>query len=214
MTQDPHGQTRLGRQIVSDSFATIDREAGPHGFDDRSWAIVRRMIHTTADFDFKDITVFHPAAVNTGIDALRSGCPIVVDVEMIRAGLSQDRLAACGCQVHCFIAEPAVKAEAERDDTTRAVGAMRHAHRLGLLDGAVVAVGNAPTALYEVLRLASARGARPALVVGVPVGFISAAESKEALCAGPLAFIATRGRKGGSTVAVAILHSLLALAAD
>lgn len=210
---DPHTQTPLGRRIVSDSFATIDREVGEHGFPPDAWAIVRRVIHTTADFDFKSLTVFHPEAIARGIAAAHAACPIVVDVQMIRAGLSPERLAAFGCQAHCFISDSDVLAEAQRQDSTRAVTAMQKAHRLGVLEGAIVAIGNAPTALLEVLRLVEDQGAQPALVLGVPVGFISAAESKEALMAGSVPYIATRGRKGGSPVAVAIMHSLLALAA-
>src|SRR5262249_34853717 len=106
-----------------------------------------------------------------------------------------------------------VIAEAARKNSTRAIESMRKAHRAGLLDGAILAIGNAPTALLEVLRLAREEGAKPALVVGVPVGFVSAAESQEALLAAAVPFIAARGRKGGSPIAVAILHALLLLSA-
>jgi precorrin-8X/cobalt-precorrin-8 methylmutase len=103
---------------------------------------------------------------------------------------------------------------ATQSNSTRAIEAMRKAHRLGLIDGSVIAIGNAPTALLEILRLVRDQGARPALVVGVPVGFVSAAESKEALSTSTIPFIAARGRKGGSTIAVAILHALLYLSVD
>ena len=207
-------QTPEGRRIVDESFATIDREAGEHGFASDAWTVVRRMIHTTADFEFKDLTMFHSGALTAGVAALRRSCPIVVDVQMIRAGLSLERLQAFGNQVSCFVSDEDVLVEALCQHTTKAAIAMRKAHRLGLMDGGVIAVGNAPTALFEVLRLVQEDGARPALIVGVPVGFIAASESKEALVAQVATpFITTRGRKGGSPVAVAIVHSLLALAA-
>jgi len=138
---------------------------------------------------------------------------VVADVEMICVGLSRPRLAHFGIVAHQFIADADVIETARGEGTTRAVQAMRKAHRLGLLDGGIVAVGNAPTALLEVVRLVREEGARPALVVGMPVGFVSAAESKEALAElDQVPWIVTRGRKGGSTLVVAALHALLALA--
>jgi precorrin-8X/cobalt-precorrin-8 methylmutase len=133
---------------------------------------------------------------------------------MIAAGLNETRLAAYGCAVHSFISDEDVIAAARAAGSTRAIEAMRKAHRLGLVDGAIVAIGNAPTALLEVVRLARDEGARPALVIGVPVGFVSAAESKEAALELATPFIVARGRKGGSPVAVAVLHALLALSAE
>jgi len=133
---------------------------------------------------------------------------------MILAGLNEDRLAAYGCRTHRFISDEDVIAAARAANSTRAIEAMRKAHRLGLLDGAIVAVGNAPTALIECARLVREEGARPALIVGVPVGFVSAAESKEIAASTPAPFIVARGRKGGSTIAVAILHALLLLSTE
>jgi precorrin-8X/cobalt-precorrin-8 methylmutase len=133
---------------------------------------------------------------------------------MIIAGLNEERLAAYGCKTHCFISDEDVIAQAKAENSTRAIVAMRKAHRLGLIDGAIVAVGNAPTALIELARLCNEEGVRPALVIGVPVGFVSAAESKELVLAAPAPYIVARGRKGGSTIAVAILHALLLLSAQ
>ncbi len=205
--------TALGRSIEDASLATIDGEAGPHGFGRPEWQVVRRVIHATADFEFKELMRFHPDAVRAGMAALRGGAPILVDVQMIAAGLNAERLTAYGCSVRSFISDPDVIADAKAGDSTRAVAAMRKAHRLGLLDGAIVAVGNAPTALLEVVRLVREDGARPALVIGVPVGFVSAAESKDAALALPVPHVVARGRKGGSPVAVAVIHALLLLAA-
>ena len=206
--------TAKGRSIEDGSFAIIDSEAGPHQFRPAEWQVVRRVIHATADFEFKELMRFHPDAVRTGIEALKSGCPIVVDVKMITAGLNEDRLKAYGCSTHCFISDADVIAAAQAANSTRAIEAMRKAHQSGLLDGAIVAVGNAPTALLEAVRLVEEAGARPALVIGVPVGFVSAAESKEAALRLPTPYIVAHGRKGGSAIAVAIIHALLLLSSE
>jgi precorrin-8X/cobalt-precorrin-8 methylmutase len=208
---DMRQMTALGRSIEDGSFAIIDAEAGPHGFVDEQWQVVRRVIHATADFEFKALMRFHPQAVTAGIQALRGGCPVIVDVKMIAAGLNEERLAAYGCSVVSYISDQDVIAAARASNSTRAIEAMRKAHRLGKLDGALVAIGNAPTALLETVRLVAEEGARPALIVGVPVGFVSAAESKEAALACPTPHIVARGRKGGSAIAVAIIHALLLL---
>jgi precorrin-8X/cobalt-precorrin-8 methylmutase len=211
---DMRQMTALGRRIEDDSFAIIDAEAGAHAFAPPEWQVVRRVIHATADFEFKELMRFSQGAVLEGVRALRAGCPIVADVKMILAGLNEDRLAAYGCRTHCFISDADVIAAAKEAGSTRAIEAMRKAQRQGLLDGALVAVGNAPTALLEVARLVREAGARPALVLGVPVGFVSAAESKEALIAADVPSVVARGRKGGSTIAVAIVHALLALSTE
>ncbi|MHB0916840.1 MAG: precorrin-8X methylmutase [Thiobacillus sp.] len=205
--------TRAGQTIEHDSFAIVDREAGAHAYTDAQWQIVRRMIHATADFEFNGLTRFHPQAVQAGLEAIAAGAPIVADVEMIGAGLSRPRLAHFGVQTHQFISDADVIAAAHAENTTRAVQAMRKAQRLGLLQGAIVAVGNAPTALLEVVRLIDDAGLRPALIVGMPVGFVSAAESKEATQRlEDIPWMITAGRKGGSTLVVAAIHALLALA--
>ncbi|MGH8568948.1 MAG: precorrin-8X methylmutase [Gammaproteobacteria bacterium] len=208
---DMRQMTALGRSIEDGSFAVIDREVGPHAFAPAEWQVVRRVIHATADFEFKDLMRFHPEAIAAGIAVLRSGCPILVDVKMIAAGLNEERLASYGCTIRSFISDQDVIATARSANTTRAIEAMRKAMHLGVLDGAIVAIGNAPTALLEVVRLAREEGARPALVIGVPVGFVSAAESKDAALTLPVPYIVALGRKGGSPIAVAILHALLML---
>jgi precorrin-8X/cobalt-precorrin-8 methylmutase len=206
--------TSLGRSIEDSSFAVIDAEAGPHAFEARQWQVVRRVIHATADFEFKTLMRLTDDAIDAGMAALRGGCPVLCDVKMIIAGLNEDRLGAYGCRTHCFISDEDVIAEAKARNSTRAIEAMRKAQRLGLLDGAVIAVGNAPTALIELCRLVKEEGARPALVIGVPVGFVSAAESKEIVLDTPVPSIVARGRKGGSTIAVSIIHALLLLSTE
>ncbi len=206
--------TAAGRAIEHDSFAIIDAEAGPHAYSADQWPVVRRMIHANADFEFNGLTDFHPAAVEAGLAAiLKGGTPIVADVEMICVGLSASRLKHFSVTTHHFISDADVIAQAQAEDTTRAVQAMRKAHRQGLLDGAIVGIGNAPTALIEVVRLIKEEGARPALVIGMPVGFVSAAESKDLMAeVADVPWIVIRGRKGGSTLVVAAIHALLGVA--
>jgi precorrin-8X/cobalt-precorrin-8 methylmutase len=211
---DMRQMTNLGRNIEDNSFAIIDQEAGPHDFRPAEWQVVRRVIHATADFEFKRLMRFHPDAIRAGIAALRGGCPVLVDVRMIAAGLNEDRLKAYGCTVTSYISDDDVIAEAKANNSTRAIESMRKAKRLGKLDGSIVAIGNAPTALLEVVRLVREEGARPALVIGVPVGFVSAAESKVAAAGLSTPFIVAEGRKGGSPIAVAILHALLLLSTE
>ncbi len=211
---DMRQMTTLGRNIENSSFAIIDEEAGPHAFSPSEWQVVRRVIHATADFEFTQLVEFRHDAVEAGICALKAGAPILVDVKMISAGLNEDRLAAYGCKVHSFISDADVIDTAKRDNLARAIESMRKAHRLGLLDGAIVAIGNAPTALLEVVRLVLEEGARPALIVGVPVGFVSAVESKESVETVNTPSIIARGRKGGSAIAVAIIHALLLLSTE
>lgn len=210
---DMRQMTALGRSIEDSSFAIVDAEAGAHDFSADEWQVVRRVIHATADFEFKSLMRLHPQAVAAGIRALRGGCPVLVDVKMIAAGLNEERLTAYGCTVVSYISDADVIATAKAANSTRAIEAMRKAHRLGTLDGAVVAIGNAPTALLELARLVKEEGARPALVIGVPVGFVSAAESKDVAMAMDCPTIVARGRKGGSPVAVAVIHALLLLSA-
>jgi precorrin-8X/cobalt-precorrin-8 methylmutase len=211
---DMRQMTALGRSIEDGSFAIIDREVGAHPFAPDEWQIVRRVIHATADFELAQLMRLHPDAIRSGVAALRAGCPVLVDVKMIAVGLNEERLTARGSVVHSFISDADVIETAKARNSTRAIESMRKAHRSGLLDGAIVAIGTAPTALLEVARLVREEGAKPALIIGVPVGFVSAAESKEVALELPVPFIVARGRKGGSPIAVAIIHALLLLTAE
>ena len=206
--------TAAGQAIEHDSFAIIDAEAGRHAYSAEQWPIVRRMIHANADFEFNGLTAFHPNAMQAGLAAvLKGGTPIVADVEMICVGLSKPRLKHFGMTTHHYISDGDVIEQAKAEETTRAVQAMRKAHRAGKLDGAIVGIGNAPTALIEVIRLIREEGAKPALIVGMPVGFVSAAESKDLLMTvDDIPWVAIKGRKGGSTLVVAAIHALLGLA--
>jgi len=177
--------------------------------------VVKRVVHTTADFDFVENLRFTPGAAGEGVAALKRGVPIVTDTNMARAGVSRPALEKLGGSVRCFMADPAVAEAARREGTTRAAAAMRYAAEQ--FPGAVFAVGNAPTALLELAGRMEA-GLRPALVVAVPVGFVNVVESKErvwAVCERyHIPAIAAMGRKGGSTVAAAVCNALLYIAAD
>ncbi|PVZ72266.1 precorrin-8X methylmutase [Pelagibaculum spongiae] len=205
--------TRDGRKIENNSFAIIDHEIdslhGGHTFDPQQWNVVRRAIHTSGDFEFAKLYQFSENATQAGIGALKNGAPIISDVTMITSGLSQQRLSVYRNRAHCFISDPQVIAKAKQTGETRAIWSMRHARDLGLLDGAIVAIGNAPTALYEILRMAEAGEAKPALVIGIPVGFVKADTAKEALAHSSLEFITSHGRKGGSPLVVSSIHALL-----
>jgi precorrin-8X/cobalt-precorrin-8 methylmutase len=198
-------------QIEARSFAIIDAEVGEHAFDAGQWPLVRRAIHTTADFEFAQILRFSPQAVETGIEALNAGARILCDTNMIRAGVGKARLDACGCELVCHVADADVAEQARAAGMTRSVLAVRKAVASGCR---IFVIGNAPTALFELLHLARHGQVEPALIIGVPVGFVGAAESKEELLASPWPYIACRGRKGGSTVAVALLNALLILARE
>ena len=205
--------TQAGQKIEHDSFAIVDSEVGKHEYTASQWQIVRRMIHATADFEFNGLTRFHNQAVAAGLASIQQGADIVADVEMICVGLSKPRLSYFGVDTHHFISDPDVIDKAKKENSTRAVQAMRKAHQQGLLEGGIVAVGNAPTALLEVIRLIKEENVKPALIVGMPVGFVSAAESKAALeLIETVPWIIAHGRKGGSTLVVAAIHALLALA--
>jgi precorrin-8X/cobalt-precorrin-8 methylmutase len=206
--------TRQGQAIEGGSFAIIDREMaqyhGGHSFDECQWPVVRRAIHTTGDFEFAELFRFSDGAVEAGIAALKNGCPIISDVTMITSGISAPRLAVHGNQAHCFISDADVIATATERGDTRAIWAMRKARDLGLLDGAIVGIGNAPSALYELLRMIKVQEVKPALVIGIAVGFVKAEESKQALSEQScVPYITSLGRKGGSPIVVAAIHALL-----
>ncbi|MFQ5895672.1 MAG: precorrin-8X methylmutase [Nitrospinota bacterium] len=199
------------QEIEDRSFQIIDEEVGEHPFTEEQYVVAKRVIHASADFEFRDTLRFHPGAIAAGLEALRAGRDIVVDVHMQRAGVSASLLQELGCALLCHIDDPEVAAAAKAEGTTRSATAMRKALREA--PGAVVSVGNAPTALLEALRMVEAGEARPSLIVGVPVGFVSAADAKERLIGQQtVPYIGNVGRKGGTPIAVAVLNALLRLA--
>ena len=197
-------------EIESLSFEIIDREAGDHGFDADQWEIVRRMIHTSADFEYMETVRFHPLAISRGIEAIRYGKSIITDTEMARAGIRKASVAAFGGSVNCLIGQADVKMYAEKAGTTRAKAAVDMA--LPLMTGGIYVIGNAPTALLRLMEQIRAGQADPALIVGLPVGFVNAAESKAELVETDIPFISNVGRKGGSNVAASVVNALLIMA--
>ena len=198
------------QEIEAESFAIIDREAGPHRFGADEWSIVRRMIHTTADFDYMTDVRMHPRAVSSGVAALRAGCAVFTDTQMALAGIRRRDLERLGGRAACLIAEDEIACKALAAGTTRAEAAVDAV--VDRLDGAIYVVGNAPTALLRLMALIRKGRTAPALVVGLPVGFVNAAESKAELPAAGVPYITNVGRKGGSNVAAAVVNALIGLA--
>ena len=201
-------------EIETESFRIIDAEAGDHGWPGAEWSIVRRAIHTSADFEYARSMVLSDDVVEKAVAAIRSGTGIVTDTNMALSGISKPRLAPLGCLVTCHVADPDVAAQAKAEGVTRSIAAMRK----GAADRAnrIFVIGNAPTALFELLRLIETGAAAPALIIGLPVGFVGAEESKNALASGThnIPFITNIGRKGGSNVPAAVVNALAILAAS
>ena len=201
-------QTRKGQSIEDESMEIIEREIGPHPYTGHEWQIVRRIIHSTADFDFagENGMVFHKDAVKNGLEALQNGKNIIIDVNGVIGLLNKKNLEEFKTTVICDISNPDVVREPMKLDRTRAQTAMRI--RASEMNDGIIVIGNAPTALLEVIDMVKEKVARPKLVIGVPVGFVSAAESKELLQTIDLPYITNRGRKGGSPCAAAIINAL------
>ena len=210
-------QHHLPADIERTSISIITRELDELGLTPppETAAVVKRVIHTTSDFDYAKNLRFTPGAVQAAVRALQRGAVIVTDTNMALAGISRPGLAKLGCEAVCYMADPAVAEAAKQAGTTRAVAAMHRAAREH--PGAILAVGNAPTALLTIAEEIEA-GLRPALVIGVPVGFVNVVESKETLFAvceqHGVPVIAAMGRKGGSNVAAAICNALVYSAAE
>ena len=197
-------------QIEEKSFQMIDEEIGEHPFTPEQYRVVQRVIHASADFELGKSMLFHPKAIEAGIQAIRSGKKVVADVQMIQSGANKTRIEKYGGELKVYISDPDVMQEAKRLNTTRAIISMRKAIKEA--DGGIYAIGNAPTALLELIRLIKEGEAKPGLIIGMPVGFVSAAESKEELAKLDVPFITNIGRKGGSTVTVAALNAISILA--
>ncbi|MGD8189854.1 precorrin-8X methylmutase [Brevibacillus ginsengisoli] len=203
-------ETIQPKQIEGLSFELINAEIGEHSYNAQQYPIVQRVIHSSADFELGKSIRFHPDAVQAGIQAIRAGKKIVADTQMVQVGISKPRLAKYGCEVLSYISDPEVAKEAERLQLTRSIIAMRKAVKEA--EGGIFAIGNAPTALLELIRLIKEGEAKPGLIIGFPVGFVSAAESKAELMQLDVPYITNVGRKGGSTVAVAALNAISIMA--
>lgn len=198
------------QQIETVSFQMIDEEVGHHQFTPEQYKVAQRVIHASADFELGKSLLFHRDAIESGIKAIKSGKKVVADVQMIQSGVNKSRIEKYGGEVKVYISDADVVEEAKRLNTTRAIISMRKAIREA--EGGIFAIGNAPTALLELIRLVKEGETKPGLVIGLPVGFVSAAESKEELAKLDIPFITNIGRKGGSTVTVAALNALTLLA--
>lgn len=199
-------------EIEQQSFAIIDAEAGLHTFTQNQWPIVRRMIHTSADFEYMTTIRFHPEAVTAGINAISQGRPIFTDTNMLKTGIRGKDLERFKTEAQCLMADPEIAKIAANNGTTRAKAAVDAA--ADHMTGSIYAVGNAPTALLRLIELIDEGRTRPALVIGLPVGFVNAAESKAALLEMQIPFITNVGRKGGSNVAASVVNALIILALE
>ena len=205
-------QTEKGQSIEDASMQMIEDEIGEHQYNEKEWSIVRRVIHSTADFDFADKNkiIFHKDAIASAMNALRNGCSIVVDVNGVIGGLNKQNPKDFGNNIVCNISNPEIMELAKKEGKTRSQVSMRAA--ISDIDGGIVAIGNAPTALMEVIQMVKEGIVNPALIIGIPVGFICATESKDELSKlKESPFITNIGRKGGSSSASAIINAIFKL---
>lgn len=193
-------------EIEARSFEIITSEL-PHPIDERLAPIIKRVIHTTADFDYADSLCFSEGVLDRALDAIRGGAAIVTDTTMAMSGINKQALRKHGGEAFCFIGDPDVAEAAKLSGTTRAVQAMEKAAKLDR--PLVFAIGNAPTALVHIYEMICEGRLDPKLVIGVPVGFVNVVQSKELIMTAPVPYIVARGRKGGSNVAAAICNALL-----
>ena len=193
-------------EIEKESFAIITEELGDCVLDEEQAPIIKRVIHTTADFSYADNLYFSPNAVQLAKEAIRGGATVVTDTQMGLAGISKRTLERFGGNAVCFMSDPDVAAEAKRLGCTRARTSMDKAAALG--ENVIFAIGNAPTALIRLRELID-EGYRPRLIIGVPVGFVNVVASKELIMESPVPCIVAQGRKGGSNVAACIVNALL-----
>ena len=199
-------------EIEQLSLSIIEHEVPePRPFQGDEWKVVRRMIHSSADFELLELVRFHPAAVHKGVEAIKRGCLVVTDTEMARAGISKGRLEKWGCIVACLMGEGEVARQAEVKGTTRASAAVDIISER--INDGIYVIGNAPTALMRLLDLIDSGTCLPALVVGMPVGFVNASESKDRLMAQTkIPYITIKGRKGGSALAASVINALAEIA--
>lgn len=207
------------QEIINESFDIIDNLVDFDKIAEASRPIVRRVIHATGDTDYADNLIIHPLAVKTAISAISTGKPIVTDVNMVRAGINAKAINRFGGKIICRIADDTVAQKARESNKTRAITSMQES--LTDISGGIVVIGNAPTAVFSIIDLIRREGVVPALVIAVPVGFVKAAESKEALITFldnkkdvQIPYIVNIGRKGGSAVAVAIVNALINIAKE
>lgn len=197
--------------IEKRSFEIIGEEMGEHKFDDRELQIVKRVIHTTADFDYKNLVNIRKDAINKALELLRSGVTIYTDTNMAMSGINKAALKKLGCTVECYVGREDVAILAKEKGITRSMAAVEIAVNEGVK---FFVFGNAPTALFRLKELTEEGKAKPEFVIGSPVGFVGASESKEEAEKMNIPMITIRGRKGGSNVAAAIVNALMYMIVD
>ncbi|MCX6089247.1 MAG: precorrin-8X methylmutase [Candidatus Atribacteria bacterium] len=196
-------------EIEKNSNKIIDARLDRGKFDEREWIVVKRVVHATADFEYARVMEFSPDAVGKGLSALRRGCRIVTDTRMAEAGINKRLVKDAGCDVRSYGDHLDVAIISREFGITRAMASMMIAAEEG--KNGIFAIGNAPTALFKLVELVQDGKVCPDLIIGVPVGLVGAAASKEALSTISIPYLITRGEKGGSVVAVAIINVLLSL---
>lgn len=194
-------------EIEKRSFEIITEELNGRTFPEDQELVVKRCIHTSADFDYADNLCFSEHAVAKGIEAIREGACIVTDTQMARSGINKKVLARHGGETLCFMSDEDVAARAKETGSTRAAACMEKAAELD--KKLIIAVGNAPTALVRLYELIGEGKIKPALIIGVPVGFVNVVQSKELIMQTNIPYIVARGRKGGSNIAACICNALL-----
>ena len=195
--------------IEKRSMQIITSELNGRTWPEPQFSIVKRCIHTSADFDYADNLTFSEDAANIGVEAIRNGADIVTDTKMAAAGINKKKLAAYGGKVHCFISDDNVVAEAKERGCTRATVCMERGAEIAREKPVIFAIGNAPTALVRLCELIDAGEVKPALIIGAPVGFVNVVESKEMVMERDIPFIVPKGRKGGSNIAATICNSMI-----
>ncbi|WHH60590.1 precorrin-8X methylmutase [Petroclostridium sp. X23] len=200
------------KAIEEKSFEIITKILGSKEYTPQQGSIIKRVIHTTADFEYADLLEISDGAIEMALEEIRKGSHIVTDTNMAYAGINKRVVASFGGQVHCFIADEEVARVAKEKGITRAMASMDAAAQNP--KNRIYAVGNAPTALFRLKDLIESGKAKPAVIIGVPVGFVNVVEAKEAIKALGIPYIIVNGRKGGSTVAAAIVNAILYMIGD
>jgi precorrin-8X/cobalt-precorrin-8 methylmutase len=205
------GMSERAFDIEKRSFRIIDDEVCDHDYNQVEWELVRRVIHATADFEFVSTSkiIFHKDALDSGFNAMKNKCTVITDVDMVLSALNKKSLSDLGLRAVCHLSNQSFVEMSRRLNKTRSEMAMRYA--ANQMNAGIVVIGNAPTALFETIRMIKEGASKPALVIGLPVGFVSAPESKEELSKTEVPYITNIGRKGGSAAATSIMNALMLL---
>ena len=205
------GYIKVPMDIEKRSFEIIREEMGNHDFSDRELNVVKRVIHTTADFEYKDLIRIDEQSIDKALSLLKKGCKIYTDTQMIKSGINKKALEKLGCEIVNYVSTEEAFRIAKEKNITRSMAAIEIAMNEGI---EFFVFGNAPTALYRLIELYREGKAKPKFVIGAPIGFVGASESKEELLKTDLDNIKIKRKKGGSTVSVAIVNALMYMVVD